>query len=479
MSPAENIIATPEGRTPSRRQPRPARLPRKKACEECSIAKARCDTKKPVCSRCESRQFNCNYAASQGLSSSALQAAVTTVSEISAISESVQSNAAMGASSENTPGRNESGFVSSSSATFDDHDSLFSLQSHPTSIATRGTSYASERRPEPEISNARVNLYWPDEDVNFANLHLVCPIDASKIRNRWLGDFIPFIDQRVKNYPSSIILLISRVLKTYPGMLLQERHLPPFIHPAQLSGPEMPTPLANCLSLIRMWDGQVRGSENLMGGVILNEMKRIYEVVSRDRSRRRLSSHSFIQRATYDQMNQLAAFQAYLMYAIMLFFADSQLGQLIDRQVMINLQDFACEVANSGLVCPEELSHSRPEWESWIVASIKRRALYTMYMFDNVFCSRNGLPSFLGEELEGLLAPASKTLWEASERAAWNIGYNRYLHDWPSGGLRIDDLWPPPETGSEGRRKRVEKWLTDVDEFGMMLFAVTLVTHGG
>jgi hypothetical protein len=163
---------------------------------------------------------------------------------------------------------------------------------------------------------------------------------------------------------------------------------------------------------------------------------------------------------------------------MLLFFAGDTTGQLIDRQVMINLQDFACIVASSGLVCPAELSHESPDWESWIIAATKRRALYTMYMFDNVFCSLNGLPTLLGEELESLPAPASKSLWEASDREVWSTEYNNHLNEWPGGGLRIDELWPAPEAGLEERRKRIDKWLGSVDEFGMMLFAVTSVTHG-
>ena len=177
-------------------------------------------------------------------------------------------------------------------------------------------------------------------------------------------------------------------------------------------------------------------------------------------------------------MDQLAAFQAYLIYAMVLFFAEDQSRQLIDRQVMINIQDFACDVASSGLVCPAELSHQRPDWESWIVASAKRRSLYTMYLFDNIFCSLNGLPTFLGEELESLPAPASKTLWEASNRAVWETEYNHHLSEWPGGALQIHELWPAPETGVKERKKRVDKWLGSVDEFGMMIFAVTLGTHG-
>lgn len=240
----------------------------------------------------------------------------------------------------------------------------------------------------------------------------------------------------------------------------------------------MPTPLANCLSLVRMWDGQARGSEVLVREIIKNEMGKLYEEVTIIHLKKSCA-YICLQRHLYGTMSQLASFQAYLIYGMMLFFADDTSGQLVDRQVMINLQDFACDIASSGLVCPRELSHTRPDWKSWIVASTKRRALYTMYMFDNIFCSRNGLPTFLGEELEGLLAPESKALWEASDSDVWKTEYSIHLHDWANGGLRIDELWPLPETGAEDRRKRVHKWLASVDEFGMMLFAVTLVTHGG
>ena len=178
-------------------------------------------------------------------------------------------------------------------------------------------------------------------------------------------------------------------------------------------------------------------------------------------------------------MNLLAACQAYLIYAMMIFFSPGQGGSIIDRQVMINLQGFACDVSSTGLVCPGELSHTRPDWESWIVASTKRRSLYTLYLFDSVFCSLSGLPTFLGEELESLPAPASKVLWVASSKEVWEKEYNLHLANWVDGGLRIEELWPVPEVGAAKQRERVDKWVESVDEFGMMLFAVTLGTHGG
>ena len=110
---------------------------------------------------------------------------------------------------------------------------------------------------------------------------------------------------------------------------------------------------------------------------------------------------------------------------------------------------------------------------------MKRRSLYTTYLFDNLSCSRNELPTFLGEELESLPAPASKTLWEASKRAVRTTEYNTHLSEWPEGSLRIDELWPAPETSIEERRKKVDRWLESVDEFNMILWAITLATHGG
>lgn len=62
-------------------------------------------------------------------------------------------------------------------------------------------------------------------------------------------------------------------------MLLRKGNLPPYIHPAQLEGVNMPTPLANCLSLVKLWDGRVRGGELIVNETIKNEMERLYNEV--------------------------------------------------------------------------------------------------------------------------------------------------------------------------------------------------------
>lgn len=177
----------------------------------------------------------------------------------------------------------------------------------------------------------------------------------------------------------------------------------------------------------------------------------------------------------------LSAFQAYLLYLMVLFF---RLGHLVGpslRRAMMDLQELASLCSRRGLVCVAEQKRARPRWESWVVAEAKRRTLYTMYLFDSVLATQEGLPTFFGTELQGLPAPAGKGLWEAKAQRDWETAYNTHLVDWTEGGLRIDELWPAPawldESGLVERRKRTGQWVDEVDGFGTMLFAVSSSSH--
>jgi hypothetical protein len=145
----------------------------------------------------------------------------------------------------------------------------------------------------------------------------------------------------------------------------------------------------------------------------------------------------------------------------------------------MQLQELASAVAASGLVCASELSHSRPPWESWIIASAKRRTVYAFYLFNTVFNTMSALPSYTAEELRGIPVPASRRLWEARDRREWEKEYDRHLASWDEKGeLQISELWLDEETGTTERRERIERWVQGVDEFGMVLFAVSAHVHG-
>lgn len=301
--------------------------------------------------------------------------------------------------------------------------------------------------------------------LDFSSLELVCPIDAGEISNRWLNAYIPMTGQTLKAYPISISSFIFRILKSYAAVAVHGRGIPPFVHSSQMMALARCPPLSTCFSLVRICERPLPGSEGVASEVLQREMNNLYEL-----------------RGTYDDIALLAAFQAYLIYAMVLFFRLSQGSNPFLRQAMMNLQELACISSRRGLVCIAEQQRARPRWEPWIVAEAKRRTLYTMYLFDSVLSTQDGIPTFFGTELQGLPAPSSKALWEAQSRHDWETVYNIYLVEWTDGGLCIDELWPIPagldERGLSERRSRVDEWLQNIDEFGTMLYAVTNCTHG-
>ncbi|KAJ5330110.1 hypothetical protein N7452_010500 [Penicillium brevicompactum] len=178
----------------------------------------------------------------------------------------------------------------------------------------------------------------------------------------------------------------------------------------------------------------------------------------------------------------LCAFQAYLLYAMALHLfpminsAEDSLPP--DSDFLIKMQEIAFKSAKAGLSTTAEQSDTRPAWESWILTSSKRRTLFVMYIFTNVYNSHMKLPNFVAEEIREVIAPEGKVLWEAHDRTYWEKQYNYHLSEWQDGMLQISELWKSAETGTPARRERVERWLQSADEFGMMLFSTCAHIHG-
>lgn len=304
------------------------------------------------------------------------------------------------------------------------------------------------------------------EPVHFSDLQLGCPINADEISNRWLDPYIPDPTQKVKQYPANITSFIYRILKSYAAAAARGHDVLPFVHLMQMREDVLDRPLATCLSLVRMCAKPMSGSEKDTQRVLKQEMEAIVD-----------------KRASYDEVSLLGAFQAYLIYSLVLYFRLGKESYSSLRQIMMNLQDLAAFSAKHGLVCVAEQRHTRPKWEEWIVAESKRRTLYVMYLFDSVLLSEEDLPTFLGTELEGLPAVASKPLWLAQTRTTWEAAYNLHLAEWVDRSLTIDELWPispgMDEEALSKRRERVDQWLENLDEFGTMMYAVICCTHGG
>ncbi|KAF7587820.1 hypothetical protein BBP40_006672 [Aspergillus hancockii] len=408
---------------------RPAR---KKACSNCTKSKVRCSLEKPACSRCRSTGRICEYLASALARDSPSAAGTFTVD----------------------PGASHSGASIFATPRLDPMP--ISLPYVPTPSSTAWSPASQLRRT--------VAGGWRDGDgLDFTTVDLAPNANAEDIRDRWLRPYIPpplGQDEVPKVYHPSTLQYISRVLSTYPRRMLEDRAVPPIIHAAQIEGKEMPPALANCYSLVRMWEQAVPGSETMVTSTLEKEMERLGE---------EHPDHDY---------ELLSAFQAYLIYTIMLYFSPHGGYSLVTDKIMITLMELAFRTARNGLFCIAELAHTRPTWESWIVVAAKRRAIFTMYLFTSVYNADRLLPNFVAEEMRGVYAPGHKALWEAGDRDRWNKEYDRYLLQWEDGMLEISELWRSAETGSTERRERIERWVQTTDEFGMMIFGVCAHIHG-
>jgi hypothetical protein len=75
--------------------------------------------------------------------------------------------------------------------------------------------------------------------------------------------------------------LIFRVLRTWPKMLAEEFQIPPLFHSTQITpNKRLPSPLANCVTLTKMWHGHCEGAEDMVRKIILKELDSIMDKVS-------------------------------------------------------------------------------------------------------------------------------------------------------------------------------------------------------
>ncbi|KAI3329199.1 hypothetical protein HD806DRAFT_481985 [Xylariaceae sp. AK1471] len=355
---------------------------RQKACQQCSASKAKCDRVESGCSRCVQRDLPCAY------------------SQVASPREAAQHSSA---SNRRKRGISDTAVIDPAAS--DDIPAHWDITgkgyTQPVlrsahSIAEGNVTSSSESTSDPrhiDSSLLAAQRFSGSEIQDFLDLKLTCPINVEDVRNRWLGAYIPLPDQAIKAYPASIKTFLHRMVKSYVTVTIRGRGYPPFIHSSQVAAHLIKPPLSTCLSLVRICEHQLPGSEGVAVDVLRREMSNLLE-----------------HRETYDTITLLCAFQAYLTFTMVLFFRLEQIANPFLREAVMNLQELACASGKRGLVCEAEQQWHRPRWESWIVAEANRRTLYTMYLFDGILSAHDGLPTLIGTELRGLPAPASQAL---------------------------------------------------------------------
>jgi hypothetical protein len=76
--------------------------------------------------------------------------------------------------------------------------------------------------------------------------------------------------------------MMLRIFRTWPRMVAKGIQLPPIIHSAPVLETTEPTPLGNCFTLVKMWDGQSPGSESIVKETLKREMQSLLDKVCYD-----------------------------------------------------------------------------------------------------------------------------------------------------------------------------------------------------
>ena len=273
--------------------------------------------------------------------------------------------------------------------------------------------------------------------------------------------------------------LIFRVLRTWPKMLAEEFQIPPLFHPNQITpDKKLPQPLANCITLTKMWHGQRDGTEEMVRKTIMRELDSIADQVGRSVFLRLLFILDLIDNRIQNQPDQLdgaaliAVLQAIVIYAIILISptANAQGPRADHSEVFRRIELLVYHVVRTGLFLPEEREQTRPSWTAWVHVTSKRRAVLALYLLHWAYSVLYQVPCFDCRDLGFMPAPTAKVLWQAQTEQTWKKSYLQWLARW-NGQLylqgEIGNIRPGVVMDA-----RAERWLQEVDEFGFIFISI-------
>lgn len=253
---------------------------RVRSCVSCAKGKARCDGKRPDCSRCLSRGIQCHYPEnsrsdvgpkrqSEVLRNEPHSTTCSSVAELPVEPRPLAShdNGTVLDSALSMPLENlGEEFLDWNDAELDFSDFLnaqtlienVDYSSSGTSLFRRSNSTTYQTNP------VHYSLFSPEHTM---------PPTPSIYNTRSL-----VLRSKITGGATRSANLILGTLKSYPHMILRDNTLPPFIHPSLVpfhkEDDEM-EPLTNCISLVHMVSSGIRGSKKLFWRNVRMECERL------------------------------------------------------------------------------------------------------------------------------------------------------------------------------------------------------------
>lgn len=261
-------------------------IPRTRSCIACARGKARCDNRRPECSRCITKGIECHYPANtrkgptprvlhdDDTSTSQRNVAALRVAGSPPVVDPQEANQSGGMNFENPLFIPDSEFMTLGGDGFDldiqDID-LSKFLDQPTS--TDLLQYSSTSSSSDSTSSTNEAIRIPSS----LSSHMISipPIPTYAFRSMLMRPNLKTGTQRITN-------LILHTLKSYPLMMLRDNILPPFIHPrftSHESENNNMEPLTNCIALMHMISSGIQGSRKLFWKNVRMECERILNEV--------------------------------------------------------------------------------------------------------------------------------------------------------------------------------------------------------
>ncbi|KAL2831452.1 hypothetical protein BDW59DRAFT_157881 [Aspergillus cavernicola] len=417
-------------------------IPRRKACLQCASSKARCDLRRPFCGRCQARSTPCEFTSTHE----------PIIPDLDFFS--IQHETQLLPPRSQPPDGYDYLAI--------DNDWLYPTAPSP-GLSPPSSGYYTGTLPSlcttPEIDPQILT-----EDLDCSQAILFDGILSDQPRQEPLGPPPNPLSPNSDILKSRTVHFIQRVLKSWPRMMAIHgtTQLPPIIHRSQVAD-GIPAPLVNCYTLAKCWITGMEGGVGVMRDSILQEIRRL------------LSEYK-----SYDASDLLAALQSTLILLIILFFGlgpELTTTNPLDAQLLLNVWDMKTHLAATGLFLDLHPTSSLiiPPWQEWALISAKHRTMLALHHLDFVWSVLRGYPMLHCFELGPLPAPAPRYLWQADGQqqmttSTWQRLYSGWRAQWEEGGEVVMEEFFRIRPG-DGLDERVERWLADADEFGMMLMA--------
>jgi hypothetical protein len=178
------------------------------------------------------------------------------------------------------------------------------------------------------------------------------------------------------------------------------------------------------------------------------------------------------QHTLYSEEILLSAMQSILILLVILLFGSktrSSISNAESARLLISMWQVKHRLAGTGLFLGSEMNHGMPIWREWAIVSAKRRTILALHHLEWAWSVLHGYPELLCTELGPLPAPAEKRLWQERQEVEWECLYEGWLTRWKDGYFAMAELFPI-RPGAE-LDSRAERWLSETDEFGMMIMA--------